>query len=200
MKRKSSFLMVIILLLSLTTSCEWLSMRKLERANIFCISEDKSAIIVDGIINSNALEDFKRLMEEQPDIKKLRFIQCDGSIDDSINLVLGTLIHKNRFNTEIVANGSVASGGTDLFLSGIYRTIGSNVEIGVHSWAGDEEVATDFEKGHKYHEPYIRYYQEIGMTRDDAEAFYYFTIYAAPADGIHIMTPEEIEQYKIQTE
>ncbi|MDC1106518.1 hypothetical protein OAT16_07400 [Prolixibacteraceae bacterium] len=87
----------------------------LKRANIFSVSEDNSAILIDGVINSRSLEDFKRLVAKQPDINKLIFIQCHGSIYDSINLLLGTLIHKNKFNTEIIANGDVVSGGADRF-------------------------------------------------------------------------------------
>ncbi len=48
----------------------------------------------------------------------------------------------------------IASGGVDFFLTGNKRSIGKNVKIGVHLWSGENEVATDFEKGHEYHLEY----------------------------------------------
>ena len=39
----------------------------------------------------------------------------------------------------------------------------------------------------------------MGFSTAEAEAFYYFTINAAPASGTHFMTEAEIEQYKLRT-
>ena len=38
---------------------------------------------------------------------------------------------------------------------------------------------------------------EMGFSQADAEAFYYFTINAAPAADVHWMTDGEIEQYQL---
>lgn len=98
-------------------------------------------------------------------------------------------------------NGTIASGGTDFFLAGMKRTKGKNTRIGVHSWAdGLGKTATDYPKGDQNHEPYINYYESIGMTRQQAEAFYYFTINAATAENIHWMTDAEIAKYKMLTQ
>ncbi|MDG2195217.1 MAG: hypothetical protein P8K77_10315 [Polaribacter sp.] len=75
-------------------------------------------------------------------------------------------------------NGEIASGGVDFFIAGIQRTKGSNIKIGVHSWAGDNETATDFPVGHANHLPYINYYISVGFTKQQVESFYYFTINA----------------------
>lgn len=96
-------------------------------------------------------------------------------------------------------NGDIASGGVDFFLAGIQRIKGANSRIGVHSWTGDGEKATDFPEGHEYHLPYIDYYVSVGFTQQQAKDFYYSTINAAPASDIHWMTDEEIKRYKILT-
>ena len=149
------------------------------------------------MINSSALKQFKKLHKSNPDIKLLKIISCEGSINDDINLELAVFIHKQGFDIHLADNGIIASGGTDLFLAGHKRSIGDNTQIGVHSWAGMDETATDFPEGHKYHLPYIEYYKSVGFNQEEAEAFYYFTIHSAPAEDIHWMTETELETYHI---
>lgn len=172
-------------------------LKALEGLEIFHVSEAQTAIVLDGVINSSALDRFKNLHQEYPYIKKLKIINCDGSINDEINLELAQYIHQNGFDIHLEANGLIASGGTDLFLAGHQRTKGPGTKIGVHSWAGNSKTATDFPKEHKYHLPYIKYYTSVGFTQQAAEDFYYFTINAASADTIHWMTEEEIKRYGI---
>ena len=87
----------------------------------------------------------------------------------------------------------------DLFLAGTTRTREAGSQIGVHSWSDGRNEATDYPVGHENHDLYINYYIEMGFSQADAEAFYYFTINAAPANGIHWMTDAEIDQYKLLT-
>jgi len=175
-------------------------LKKLEDLTIFKISNDEKSIVLDGVINSSAYNVFKRLTDENPQIKRLEIVNCDGSINDDVNLKLAKYIYDKGFSTHLNDNGLVASGGTDLFLAGRKRTKGVNTKIGVHSWAGSNVTATDFPVGHKNHLPYIKYYVSVGFTQQRAEDFYYFTINAAPAEGVHWMTALEIEQYIIVTE
>ncbi len=170
---------------------------QLENAEIFSVSETKETIELDGVINSSAYDKFKALAEANPHIKAIEIITCEGSINDDVNLKLSKYIYDKGFNIHLKDNGLIASGGTDLFLSGRRRTKGHNTKIGVHSWAGDDQTATDFPKGHKYHQPYIDYYVSVGFTSDQAEDFYYFTINSAPAESIHWMTDDEISKYTI---
>lgn len=171
--------------------------KKLEKEEIFSISKEEDAILLEGVINSSALEKFTLLAEQYPQVKKLLIINCDGSVNDEVNLKLARYIHKNGFDIHLQENGLIASGGTDLFLAGHKRTKGINTRIGVHSWGGLFKTATDFPKGHEHHLPYIDYYKSIGFSQKEAEDFYYFTIYSAPSDDIHWMTEEEILKYKM---
>ncbi len=197
MKFKAVFVSVIALII---LSCGALppEFKKLEELTIFKVSSDKQSIVLDGVINSSAFKEFKKLTSEYPAIKLLEIINCEGSINDEVNLKLAHYVHQHKFDTHLNDNGIIASGGTDLFLAGKKRSLGENIRIGVHSWGDGEKIqATDFPRGHKYHQPYIAYYQSIGATLKEAENFYYFTINAASANNIHWMNIEEIEKYEM---
>lgn len=190
----------VVLFTLINYSCKSLpeEFQKLEELTIFKVSKDKQSIVLDGVINSSAFNEFKKLTTEYPNIKTLKIINCDGSINDDVNLKLATFLFQQGFNTHLNDNGTIASGGTDLFLAGRKRSVGKHINIGVHSWGdGDDIQATDFPKTHKHHQPYITYYQVIGFSKKEAEDFYFFTIKSASANNMHWMTAEEIKKYKI---
>ena len=166
---------------------------------IFKVLDDNTTIEMDGTINSSSLTNFTALTTAFSNVNKINLKNCDGSSDDEVNLLLSAAIHQKGINIHLMDNGSIASGGVDLFLAGIQRTRGSDTKIGVHSWASGTTTATDFPVGHAMHLPYITYYVSVGFTQQQAEAFYYFTINAAPASGIHWMTEPEITQYNMIT-
>ncbi len=92
----------------------------------------------------------------------------------------------------------IASGSVDLFLAGTNRSRDTGSQIGVHAWSdGNGTEATEYPVGHIEHQGAIDYYIDMGFSQADAEAFYYFTIQAAPASSIHWMTDAEIDQYKL---
>ncbi len=95
------------------------------------------------------------------------------------------LVRRLLLQKDNLDNGEIASGGVDLFLASVKRTIGKNVKIGVHSWDEDGSQATDYPRESKEHQKY-----------KEAEDFYYFTINSATAEGIHYMTEEEMNKYK----
>jgi len=120
---KYALFALTITFLSLFSSCSK-EISKLEKETIFTISEDQQSIVLDGVVNSSALEKFKALSESYPQVKTLEIVSCEGSINDRVNLELGEFVHINEFSTHLNENGLVASGGTDLFLAGITRTKG----------------------------------------------------------------------------
>ena len=172
--------------------------QRLEKATIFSYDQNKNAIVLNGAINTKAYTDFKTISTKHPTVRWIYIQKCEGSINDDVNLKLATYIHQQGFHTRLLENGEVASGGTDFFLAGNYRVLEKNTRLGVHSWSGAGKVATDFPKGHQNHQPYINYYIKIGMSQKQAEDFYYFTIHAAPASGIHWMTSSELKKYNFE--
>jgi hypothetical protein len=196
---KVKLLMSILLFSFFIISCgdknEDDEIKRLEKETVFSFNEKAGVFVLDGTINSKAFSDFKKLVEVHPEAKWIHIVNCDGSINDDVNLSLCNYIHKNGYHTSLLEYGLVSSGGTDFFLAGNYRLLGKDVRVGVHSWAGDGKVATDFPKGHRYHQPYIEYYKNVGMNKLMAEEFYYFTINSAKAEGMHWMTKAELNKY-----
>ncbi len=166
---------------------------------IFKVLADNKTVVMDGDIKTKTLTNFNKLQEKYPNIKTIKIKNCGGSLDDTANLKMSEKVHNSGINIHLMDNAEIASGGVDFFLAGIKRTRGNKTKIGVHSWGGDGESATDYPKGHKYHLPYIKYYKSVGMSQQQAEDFYYFTIYSAPANGIHWMTEAEIKKYNMIT-
>ncbi len=196
---RSKILLFIGLSLSLVGCKVFLpaELRQLEGLQIFAVSDAGDYFVLDGVINSSSFKEFIKLSQLHPNINTIKIAHCGGSINDNVNLQLASYVHEKGFDIHLLDNAEIASGGVDFFLAGIKRTCGGNTKIGVHSWGTDQEKATDFPKGHKYHLPYIKYYTNVGFTQKQAEDFYYFTIYAASPDGIHWMTEQEIVKYNM---
>ena len=146
-----------------------------DRYGIFHVTNDSTAV-VEGTIRSRSLDDFQKMMTEYPGISRLEMSNVPGSVDDDTNLQLGQEVYNRGFNTHLIDNGEIASGGVDLFLAGHRRTSGTNPQIGVHSWSSGSTSAADLPQEDPQHQPYIDYYQAIGMSAQLASDFYFFTI------------------------
>lgn len=164
------------------------------------LSVEGNTLYMDGLINSKTPEQFKKVFAEHSNIDTLVMKTVPGSVDDEANLETAKWVSEKHLVFILESESMIASGGTDFFLSGEKRIINKGAKVGVHSWAGDDEVATDFPRGHEFHQPYIDYYRAIGWSKFDAENFYYYTIKAAPADDIYWMTDAELMEYHIITE
>ncbi len=167
---------------------------------IFSVMDNNTTVRMDGTIRSTSLANFNALESAYPEVDRVEIVNCDGSVDDEINLLLGQKVYAKQMEIHILDNGEIASGGVDFFLAGALRSKGANTRIGVHAWSDGNMSATDFPVGDENHLLYINYYASIGLSQQEAENFYYFTINAASADSIHWMTDNEILQYTMLTE
>lgn len=163
---------------------------------VFTVIDDNT-VEMNGEIGSSTLDDFEDLIDNYPDVALINILEVPGSGDDEVNLQVSAAVHQRNIATHLTDNGLIASGGVDFFLAGTTRTKGDNTMIGVHSWSDGTNEATDFPVGDANHLPYIAYYTSVGFTQAEAEAFYYFTINAAPAADIHYMTENEIAEYNL---
>jgi len=163
---------------------------------IFQVVDDQT-IEVDGEIEDSSLDDFNDLISDYPNIELINIVEVPGSQNDDVNLALSSRVYQLNIDIHLLDNGEIASGGVDFFLAGRNRSKGSNTRIGVHSWSDGTSEASDFPEGDAVHLPYINYYVSVGFSQQEAEDFYYFTIYAASAEDIHWMTDEEIERYEL---
>ena len=161
-------------------------------------SQDDETVIINGLIDSELPTYWDNYITAFPDTKRMIMRDCPGSTDDIANWEAAKMIHAQDITIHLPAEAIIASGVVDLFLSGTKRTRESGSQIGVHAWSdGNDNEATDYPVGHEEHQGAIDYYVDIGFTQEEAEAFYYFTINAAPEADIHWMTDDEIEQYKL---
>ena len=163
---------------------------------IFKVQWGDTIALMNGTIGSNTLTNFDQMMATFPNIRTIQMKEVPGSSDDDTNLKVALKVYQKGIKTHLLDNGMIASGGTDFFLAGVQRTLGNNVKIGVHSWSDGTNDATSFPVGHSNHQPYIDYYVNVGYELSLAKNFYYYTINAAPASGIHWMTASEINTYK----
>jgi hypothetical protein len=152
---------------------------------------------LEGELGERIRDKVANLLQENPDLQWISTVYVPGSDTDS-NLEAARLVRGAGIGTYIPADGMIASGGTDFFLSGVQRVVEQGACIGVHSWAddGDRRRAADIPREDEAHKVYLDYYRDIGID----EAFYWFTLRAAPAEGMHWMTEAEIRQYRIATE
>jgi hypothetical protein len=168
-------------------------------------SSSSTFAVLHGYIDGSTPTVVNTFISSYPEVTTLVFMQMPGSDDDESNLIASMALKEAGFKYYLPSvnqypdDAFIASGAVDMFLSGNVRVIEEDAEVGVHSWSDGVNDATDYPEGHPYHQPYIDYYVSVGFSTEDAEAFYYFTINAAPAAGIHNMTEAEIEQYKLRT-
>lgn len=174
--------------LSLLTACA-------EQYTPVSFVADGDQIIASGTIDETTLQSFLEVTSENPDAKTLVLQNIDGSVDDDANVVFSRVVRVKGFDTVVPSDGLVASGGTDLFLAGNQRVLGPGACVGVHSWSGSGIVATDLAETDPEHGRYLDYFRDIGVEDD----FYWFTIAAAPADGMHWMTAAEADQFDLTT-
>ncbi len=154
-------------------------------------------LVMNGVSVTNTPYHFDNIIKANPNAKKLTMLDCPGSEDDEANLLASRKIRQAGLNIHVTATSELASGAVDMFFAGVKRTMDPGAKFGVHSWTDGKNDATDFPKGDAQHQPYIDYFKEMGLSQQQAEDFYYFTIYAAGPNDIHWMTQAEIDKYAL---
>ncbi len=162
-------------------------------------SQDANTAIMNGLIGSNTPTHWDNFIAAFPNTNNIIMKNCPGSEDDTANLQAARKVKSQNVAIHLPADAEIASGAVDFYLAGATRTREAGSRIGVHSWSDGTNEASSFPVGHANHQPYIDYYLEMGFSQADSEAFYYFTINAAPAASVHWMTEAEIAQYKLVT-
>ena len=170
----------------------WSALRQLEHAATFEVDGDVATM--QGTIDGSTPDRVAELIANHPRVRSIVMREVPGSVNDEANLAAARLVRAAGLSTHLLGDSVIASGGTDFFLAGARRTIEPGAQVGVHSWGGGDEVALDLPRDHDAHRLYLDYYEEMGIPT----AFYWFTLQAAPASGIHWMRPEELEAYRFE--
>jgi hypothetical protein len=154
-------------------------------------------LYVAGTLNALTFDEIEQQIEAHPGLTTVVLEDIDGSIDDEVNLQTGLLIHEAGLDTYVPADGQIESGAVDLFCAGRNRIAERGAKIGVHSWAAEDGLeGGDLPKDDPEHQPYIDYFEAVSCPI----SFYWFTLEAAPADGMHYMSEEELLSYAVATE
>ena len=101
------------------------------------------------------------------------------------------MIRGAGINTRVPSDGEIASGAVDFFIAGVRRDVMEGGMVGVHSWSDGEMEGSEVPESDAEHELYLAFYSEMGISSD----FYWFTLDAAPSDGLHYMTQDELQLY-----
>ncbi|MGJ8616765.1 MAG: alpha/beta hydrolase [Sulfitobacter sp.] len=152
-------------------------------------------LFMEGEITSRTPANFERLIAENPQITTVVQGYMPGSLDDEAVVRMGYKLRSLGLNTHLNADSEIYSGAVDLFLAGRNRTMQRGAIIGVHSWADG------FGEGARYPRDAPEHRTTAAYTADmlGSDAFYWFTLQAAPSDGIHEMTAAEIARFGLLT-
>ncbi len=153
-----------------------------------------------GILGTRTYHQVKKLIQEYPDIKTIIMTNVPGSINDMVNMHTGRLLRQNGFTTQLPFNSDIASGGVDLFTAGVKRIVTKGAKLGVHSWCCvDDLTAADVEPEHPAYKYQLDYFSEmLGIHK--GYDFYFYTLQAAPFDGVYYMTDKEIKDWGLATQ
>lgn len=153
-------------------------------------------ILMAGEVGWDSLDAFYALIDDFPDVTEIVLEQIWGSCDDEVMVELGYAIRDLGFDTYLFADSEIYSGGVDLFLAGVTRRMEQGAILGVHSWSDGVRDGASYPRASAEHDLNRDYI--ITMLGDDS--FYWFTLDAAPAAGMHTMTADEIQRFGLLTE
>jgi len=188
----------LLLVSSLLPACSWGEQAAISLLNKQDLTEYRilgENMFLKGEFNTRTPQKIRSALLENPQVNTLVLTQMPGSLDDDSLYPFASWIRAQGYNTHLEKSSEISSGAVDLFLAGVERTMDKGARLGVHSWSDGEKEATDYPRDHSEHTKYINY--TVAMLGSDA--FYWFTIEAAPADGLHWMTQAEIERFGILT-
>lgn len=185
----------ILICITALSACEMIVVNALNMIETTEFTVDGSDLIMNGEINSKTLDQFNEVIEDNPQISTLVEVDVPGSLDDDTMYQLVYRVRELGLNTHLRSDSRIYSGGVDLFLGGVERSIETGAELGVHSWSDGVNEAIDFPRGSPEHEANRKLIEDMLGS----DAFYWFTIEAAPADAIHVMTSDEIARFGLIT-
>jgi hypothetical protein len=170
--------------------------KAIARFGPFAVIDARTAEL-NGETDAHSPAQFAQLLATYPLLQRINMIECAGTVDDEANLKVARMIRRAGLSTHVPANGSVRSGGVELFMAGVRRTHEKGAEFGVHSWEDEDgHQARDVPADDPVNAAYVRYYQDVGLPAETARAFYAFTN-ATPFDQLHVMSESELQHFHI---
>lgn len=141
----------------------------------FQVVDASRAALVD-VTDEQSPAQFAAMMRAYPQIRTLALVECPGTYEDRANLRLGRMIRAAGLAVHVPAGGSVRSGGVELVFAGQELRIDDGAEFAVHAWEDEDGLqATDYAANAPENTKYLAYYREMGLSPDQARAFYAMT-------------------------
>lgn len=191
-KTKFQIPLILVTLTLFLNSCDpiLLALSGEKAANI---KIENTKAYVNGILGKKFHKRFVKAINENPKVKTIVLEKIPGSINDEWNVKTCIFLHEKGLNTELLPHSIIESGGVDLFISGNKRRIAKGAEIGVHSWSDLKKDGIEYPKDSQEHEIFIDFFEKIDFDIN----FYWYTLKAAPANGMHYMSNKEIKLYNL---
>lgn len=153
-----------------------------------------------GDLGTKTYKQIKDLIDNHPNVTTLVLTSISGSVNDLVNMHTGRLVHEAGLDTKVLSDSDIASGGVDLFCAGKNRIVEQGARIGIHSWCCVNDLtAIELPKNHPAHKYQINYFTLV-MGAEKGVAFYFHTLEAAPFDGVHWMSDEDIQKWNVSTQ
>lgn len=154
---------------------------------------------LNGGLGTRTYHQLKDIIANHSEVKTIVFGHIKGSLNDAVNMHTGRILREAGLNTKVLTDSDIASGGVDLFCAGVERIVEEGAKIGIHSWCciGDL-TAIEVPREHPAHKYQIEYFS-MCLGDELGTDFYFNTLEAAPFDGIHWMTIDEIKKWHIAT-
>ena len=170
------------------------------RDGLSTLSYDGDSARLDGLLTRATYVKLRDMIATRPEIERIVFGDVQGSLEDDINFHTGRMIREAGLDTHVPADGSTVSGGVDLFIAGVRRTVEPGGVLGIHSWCCDENgvPGNRLPLDHEMHDVQVTYARDVLGER--GEAFYFHQLQAAPFDGMHRMSREEMERFGVVTD
>lgn len=187
--------LVVVLLAGCATSAE--KHLEMEASEALSIEVEGNSAYLSGILGHDLVQQLSDMVRNNPNVTDLVLVDVPGSVDQQATMQGARLIRHLGLNTHIASTGYVLSGGVDLFLGGVERSIGAGAGVGVHAWSdGTNVTAKNLNVTDPVHAVYVNFYLEMGVP----ERFYWFSLDAAPADRVYFLSPEEEYDFQLVTE
>ena len=195
MRRYVLRLLAVLVLIPALSACTHVAVIALNQFDLTDVAVEGDKLYLMGALNSGTYEEVVEAIEANPQVRTVVLTASPGSIDEFNTLELAHYIREHRLNTHLLSNSAIASGGVDLFVAGVERTIERGAQIGVHAWSDLSKDASEYSRGSSEHKPYIDFTRQMLGS----EEFYWFTVYAAKSDDMHWMTEAEVERFGLAT-
>ena len=153
------------------------------------VNENTAALI--GATDARSPAAFQAMLRDHPALSVLEFRDCPGTVEDRANLEVGRLIRAANLAVHVPQDGSVRSGAVELVFAGRQLTIDDGAEFAVHAWMDDAgHGAADYPADSPEHRKYLDYYRDMGMSEQEAKAFYAMTNSVPYEQALWIEGPE----------